>query len=139
MAISHGKSGSIKVTDAGATLRDISADGTSVSFEQNGDVVDVSTFGASAKSYVAGLTDATMTIQGFYDNTALIGSHTVLSGIVGLLKACEYGPQGTTTGLPKITFSAICTKFSPATDIGGAVGFSAEFQVSGTVVYTTMP
>lgn len=143
MAFGHGKNGAFKLTDSGSTKRNISADVTQVSFTQDGDTSEVSTLGSSAKSYVAGLTSATMSVSGYFNpavaaaDPSMSGSHTVLAGLMGTATTFEIAPQGTGAGSPKITGSAFLTKYNPTIDLGGAVGFSADFQVSGAVTYTT--
>lgn len=143
MAFGHGKNGVFKLTDSGSTKRNISASVTQVSFSQDGDTAEVSTLGASAKSFIAGLSSATLSISGYFDPLAAAadpspsGSHTVLSGLIGTATTFEIAPQGTAGGSPKITGSAFLTKYNPTIDLGGAVGFSADFQVSGAVTYTT--
>ena len=141
MAFGHGKNGVFQITDAGGTLRNISAGVTSVAFSNDADTVDVSALGTNAKAYLAGMTDGTIQIAGFIDPVALTGTHTVLPGIVGnaTLKAFSVGPQGSTTGLPRITGNCICTKYAPSFDTGSAGSFTSEFQISGVLVYDVFP
>lgn len=143
MAFGHGKNGAFFVNDSGAVKRNITADVTQVAFTQDGDTSEVSTLGASAKSFIAGLTNATLSCSGYFNpaaatvSPAMSGSHTVLSALPGVATTFELAPQGTVTGSPKITGSAFMTKYNPTVDLGGAVGFSADFQVSGAVTYST--
>lgn len=143
MAFGHGKNGVFKLNDSAGTKRNITSSVTQVTFTQDGDTAEVSTLGSSAKSYIAGLTNATLSVSGYFDpaaaasDPAASGSHTVLSGLPGVVTAFELAPQGTATSSPKITGSAIMTKYNPTVDLGGAVGFSADFQVSGAVTYGT--
>jgi len=74
----HGKSTVFKVDNSGGTLTDISNTLTDVSFPQSVDTAETSTFGSSAKSYVVGLTDATISVSGNFDAT--VDAH--LAGIL---------------------------------------------------------
>jgi len=58
----HGKSTVFKVDNSGGTLTDISNTLTDVGFPQTVDTAETSTFGSSAKSYVVGLTDSSLSI-----------------------------------------------------------------------------
>lgn len=135
MAGQHGKDAVFKITDAGAVLRDISAQLTSSGFDFNSDVAEISGLGSTDKSYVAGLNDATCALDGILDAT----TDGYLFGIRGLSKAFEYYPQGNSTGKPKYTGSGILTGYSPNTPIGDAGKFTAAFQVTGAVARALVP
>lgn len=133
MAFSHGKSAIFKVGTAGvpATPTDITAYLTSVSVPKSADTAETSVLGVAAKTYIAGLIDATISIEGRYDPT--VDAH--LSAIVGHATAMnfEYGPQGGGGSAVKYSGTCICTSYEVGTDIGDAASFSAEFQVTGAV------
>jgi hypothetical protein len=65
----HGKSTVFKVDNAAGSLTDISNTLTDVSFPQSVDTAETSAFGSSAKSYVVGLSDGTLSVSGNYDAT----------------------------------------------------------------------
>ena len=129
----HGKSAAFKIDDSGGTLRDISNVLTDVSVSKTADVAEVSAFSSSSKAYVAGLKDATITISGSFDATV----DGYLSGILGVEGSFEFYPIGTTGGNPKASGEAICTSYDRTPDVGGAVNFTAAFQVSGDVTEGT--
>jgi len=129
----HGKNAAFKIDDSGGTLRDISDVLTNVSISRTADVAEVSAFTNSSKAYVAGLKDATMTISGSFDATV----DGYLSGILGEEGSFEFYPIGTTGGNPKASGEAIMTSYDRTPDIGGAVTFTAAFQVSGDVTEGT--
>jgi hypothetical protein len=129
----HGKNAAFKIDDSGGTLRDISDVLTDVSISRTADVAEVSAFTNSSKAYVAGLKDATMTISGSFDATV----DGYLSGILGAEGSFEFYPIGTTGGNPKASGEAIMTSYDRTPDIGGAVTFTAAFQVSGDVTEGT--
>lgn len=129
----HGKNAAFKIDDSGGTLRDISNVLTDVSISRTADVAEVSAFSNSSKAYVAGLKDATLTISGSFDATV----DGYLSGILGAEGSFEFYPIGTTGGNPKASGEAIMTSYDRTPDIGGAVTFTASFQVSGDVTEGT--
>ena len=129
----HGKNAAFKIDDSGGTLRDISDVLTDVSVSRTADVAEVSAFSNSSKAYVAGLNDATITISGSFDATV----DGYLSGIIGAEGSFEFYPIGTTSGNPKSSGEAICTSYDRTPDVGGAVSFTAAFQVSGDVTEGT--
>lgn len=129
----HGKNAAFKIDDSGGTIRDISDVLTDVSISRTADVAEVSAFTNSSKAYVAGLKDATMTISGSFDATV----DGYLSGILGSEGSFEFYPIGTTGGNPKASGEAIMTSYDRTPDIGGAVTFTAAFQVSGDVTEGT--
>jgi hypothetical protein len=129
----HGKSAAFKIDDSGGTLRDISNVLTDVAISRTADVAEVSAFSNSSKAFVAGLKDATITISGSFDATV----DGYLKGILGAEGSFEFYPIGTTGGNPKASGEAIMTSYDRTPDVGGAVSFSAAFQVSGDVTEGT--
>lgn len=135
MTVSHGSKAVIKFGTSGAptTLTDISQYVENISFPEEAETHEVTTLGATSKSYIAGLKDATISIDGVFDPVA--DEH--LNGILGLGVSFEYGPQGTATNAVKYTGECICTSYEVETPSGDAGTFSAEFQVSGGVTRGT--
>ena len=129
----HGKDAAFKIDDSGGTLRDISNVLTDVAVSRTADVAEVSAFSNSSKAYVAGLKDATITVSGSFDATV----DGYLSGILGSEGSFEFYPIGTTSGNPKSSGECILTSYDRTPDVGGAVSFTASFQVSGDVTETT--
>ncbi len=129
----HGKNAAFKIDDSGGTLRDITDVLTDVAVSRTADVAEVSPFSNSSKAYVAGLKDATITISGSFDATV----DGYLKGILGAEGSFEFYPIGTTGGNPKASGEAIMTSYDRTPDVGGAVTFTAAFQVSGDVTEGT--
>jgi hypothetical protein len=135
MAFSHGKNTVFKLDDSGATLRDISAYLTSVSFPRSQELAETTTFGATAKTFLAGFGDATISIEGNWDPTV----DGYLAGILGQAATVsfEYGPEGGTTGDIKFSGEAILTSYETSSGINDVTTFSAELQVSAGVTRGT--
>ena len=129
----HGKSAAFKFDDSGGTLRDISNVLTDVAVSRTADVAEVSAFSNSSKAYVSGLVDSTITISGSFDATV----DGYLKGILGAEGSFEFYPIGTTGGNPKASGECIMTSYDRTPDVGGAVSFTAAFQVSGNVTEGT--
>jgi hypothetical protein len=131
----HGKSTVFKVDNAAGQLTNISDTLTDVSFPQSADTAETSTFGSSAKSYVVGLTDSTLSVAGNFDAT--VDAH--LAGVLGQAESLsfEYGPEGSTNGLVKYTGECILTSYEKSGAIGDVVSYSAEFQVTGAITRGT--
>jgi hypothetical protein len=131
----HGKSTVFKVDNAAGSLTDISNTLTDVGFPQTVDTAETSTFGTSAKSYVVGLTDSSLSVSGNFDAT--VDAH--LAGILGQSASVsfEYGPEGSTAGFVKYTGEALMTSYEKSGAIGDVVSYSAEFQVTGAITRGT--
>jgi hypothetical protein len=131
----HGKSTVFKVDNSGGTLTNISDTLTDVGFPQTVDTAETSTFGSSAKSYVVGLSDSSLSISGNFDAT--VDAH--LAGVLGQAASLsfEYGPEGSTNGFVKYTGECILTSYEKSGAIGDVVTYSAEFQVTGAITRGT--
>jgi len=131
----HGKSTSFKVDNAAGTLTDISTSLTDVSFPRSVETAETTAFGASAKTYIVGLSDSTVSVSGNFDATVDAHLATVLGQSATL--SFEYGPEGTTAGQVKYTGEAIMTSYEKSGAVGDVVTFSSELQVTGAVTRST--
>jgi hypothetical protein len=131
----HGKSTVFKVDNSGGSLTDISNTLTDVSFPRSVDTAETSAFGDDAKTYIVGLSDATVSVSGNYDAT--VDAH--LAGVLGQAATLsfEYGPEGSTSTFVKYTGECILTSYEKSGAIGDVVTYSAEFQVTGAVTRGT--
>ena len=135
MAFKHGKNTVFKVDNSGGSLTDISSYLNSVSFPRTIETAETSSFGNSAKTYIVGLSDSTISVDGTWDAT--VDAH--LAGVLGQDASLtfEYGPEGSASGAVKFTGECYMTSFQTSSAVGDVVKFSAEFQVTGTVTRTT--
>ena len=69
MAFVHGSDSVFKLDNAGGSLTDISTYVNNVDFPETADVAETSTLGASNKTYIVGLKDATISLGGLFDAT----------------------------------------------------------------------
>jgi hypothetical protein len=131
----HGKSTVFKVDNAAGTLTDISNTLTDVSFPQTVETAETTSFGSSAKTYIVGLSDSTVSASGNFDATV----DTHLAAVLGQAATLsfEYGPEGSTSGQVRYTGEAILTSYEKSGAVGDVVTYSAEFQVTGAVTRGT--
>jgi hypothetical protein len=131
----HGKEAVFKIDDSAGTLRDISDVLNSVSISREADTAEVSVLGTDDKAYISGLRDATISIEGMSDVT----TEGYLTGVLGVVTDFEFYPAGEASGQVKYTGTAILTSFESASELGGAVTVSGEFQVTGGVTRALVP
>ena len=135
MAFVHGKSSVFKLDNASGSLTDISSFGNNVDFPETADVAETSVLGASNKTYIVGLKDATISISGLFDATV----DAILGAVVGQTATLsyEYSPEGTASGKIKYTGEAILTNYALSSPVGDVVAYSADLQCSGAVTRGT--
>jgi len=131
MSFVHGSRAVIQLGTAAAptTPTDISMYVTSVSFPFEVETAEITALSATAKSYLAGLEDATISIEGKYHST--VDAH--LNGIRRVAVSFVYGPAGSTTGNPRYSGTCILTSYEVETGVDDAASFSCELQASGAI------
>ena len=135
MAFVHGKSSVFKLDNASGSLTDISAFVNNVDFPETADVAETSVLGASNKTFIVGLKDATISLSGLFDATV----DAILGAVVGQTATLsyEYSPEGTASGKVKYTGEAILTNYALSSPVGDVVAYSADLQCSGAVTRGT--
>lgn len=133
MAFTHGSKASFQVDDTTATLRDLSSYLKSAGLARSADTAETSALGTTSKTYIPGLLDATISIEGQFDPTV----DGYLSGLLGFATPVdfEYYPAGTPVGAtkPKFTGTVILTSYEVTSGVDDVAMISGEFQVSGAV------
>ena len=126
MATHLGKEGTVQVgSNAIAEIRSFSVD-------ESIDVVEDTSMGDSAKTYLASINDFSGTIDVLFDETDTNGQ-TALS--VGSSVTVNFAPEGTTSGDVKLTGTAIVTGKSVSSSFDGLV--ESTITIQGTGVLTT--
>ena len=135
MAFVHGKDSVFKLDNASGSLTDISSFVNNVDFPETADVAETSVLGASNKTYLVGLKDATIGLTGFFDATA----DAIFGAVIGqsATLSFEYSPEGTASGKIKYTGECILTNYALSSPVGDAVAYSCDLQVSGAVTRGT--
>ena len=130
MAFVHGKSANFQLA-----ANDLSAYCDQVSLPRSIETAETTTFGKSAKTYITGLSDATISVSGNWDSAMdaivapLVGSATAQAWIVG--------PAGSTVGNVKYTGNGIITSYEVSAPVGDKLTFSLEIQVTDSITRTT--
>lgn len=135
MAFVHGKDSVFKLDNASGSSTDISAFVNNVDFPETADVAETSVLGASNKTYLVGLKDATIGLTGFFDATA----DAIFGAVIGqsATLSFEYSPEGTASGKIKYTGECILTNYALSSPVGDVVAYSGDLQVSGAVTRGT--
>lgn len=130
----HGKLTVFKITDAAATLRDISDVLREVSFPRQADTAETTAFLSTVKTYVIGIPGASFNCSGMFDLTV----DGYLNGIYGMeaARAFEYGPEGSATGRRKFTGSAYLTNYQISGSVSDMVSFTCDWQITGAITAT---
>src|SRR5260221_5730799 len=131
MAFSAGFDASILVNSV-----DISAYTTSVKFSPARKDFDLPVLGAAPVKSMVGPTKTTVDLSGFIDATATNVFTALMAQTVPAAVPIVFGPQGTTTGLPKRTCNAFVVDFSEDTPSEGPGKWTAKLTVDGAVTFT---
>jgi len=131
-----GKWTTVNIDDSTPTARDLTNDITEIDgLPTTYDEIEASGFGQD-HGYVVGQGDSGFTITGKLTTTALTGTHTVLSGIVGDMSqtytvTVAYGNNAApTTGDPEFEGEFYCSSYAPGTAKDGLQTFTAKFVVA---------
>ena len=130
----HGKSTNFTLDDTSGTVRNISDTLTSVDFPASIDTAETTAFGATAKSYIVGLEDATISLSGIWDATV---DGYITGGAEPASRTFVYGPAGSTVSNIKYTGECILTSYAISNPVGDVVTYSIDLQVTGAVTRTT--
>lgn len=136
----HGKNSNIQIGDAAQTLYDLSPVTNNADAPRSIDNSDTSTFGSSAKSYIVGLNDQTVSISGQFDATIdgkiSAAMDALCAGTIAYIPV-QWAPAGTATGNPKYTFNAIITSYDCTAPVGGVVTIKLDLQRTGPATRAT--
>jgi hypothetical protein len=142
MARVHGRKAFFSITNVSAVVKDLSAFCNNVDFPTQVDQAEVSGFGDADKSYVVGLRGHSIKVGGNWDG-ANDGPDDVFGNLAGqgaagtIVSTFVYGPAGSGSGSVKYSGSCLVTAFGVTSPIGGAVTFSADMMISGSVTRGT--
>lgn len=140
MAFIHGKNAYIQLDNSAGTLVDLSSISNEVSFSWNIDTNETTVFGNSAKTYISGLNDATISLTGLFDATsATVIEGTINALIAGTLASATsvFGPEGSGSGKKKYTQEVIVTSYEISAPVADVVSLTVEFQRTGATTIST--
>lgn len=135
-ASSHGSKAALTV---GATS--IAPWTTQSELKRAADKSEVTAYGSVGHEYAdqQGLFAHQFTCSGWYDKTATTGTEAVLGAVVGHNLAIVWGPEGSTTGAPKHSFTGHLDDFTMTAPVADIVKWSATFTVSGAIADAVYP
>lgn len=140
MAFVHGKNAAIKLDNSSGTLVDIGVISNEVSYSRKIETAETTVFANSAKTYITGLEDATISVKGLFDvaSVAIIDA-TVAALIAGTNASAtlEFGPEGSGTGKKKYTMETIITSWETSAPVGDVVSVTLELQRTGATTIGT--
>ena len=129
------------IADSGGTVRDISADLTSIDgLPGEREMQDHTTLGATGRQHLPGLDNVTISLEGFFDDTASTGADVVLSGLRTFAtnsSAFVFSPVGTTLGKRKISGVGWVSSYTTSPKVGELVPFKATITVDGSLTIAT--
>lgn len=140
MAVAHSKLSVVKLDTSGGVLTDISTYCDACSTPNELDEVEITTFGATRRRYIAGFAGGTVTIGGPWsresdDHFAPIRAAFEAGTLTGV--TFEYGPEGSASGDKKHTGELVMTSYSGAqAEIDDAQRWEAEFRIDTWSVTT---
>lgn len=140
MAFVHGKNAFIQLDNSAGTLTDLSSISNDISFTRSIDSAATSVFGESAKQYISGQNDATISLTGLFDATSagvIEGTIDALVDGTNVSATLVFGPEGDATGKKKYTQEVIVTSFAIGAPVGDVVSLSVEFQRTGATTAGT--
>jgi hypothetical protein len=129
MAFVHGKN--TAVLFGGYNLSSFYNDAsTSESMEP----AETTAFGSSAKTYIAGLTDGTISLSGMFDGAAS-AVEPVLNSVLGSATASvvSVAPEGLTTGKVSYGCDGRVTSFEISAPVADVISLTSEVQADGGI------
>lgn len=124
MAFSHGSKA--RAIFSGV---DLSAYLNSVNVQGTGQAADVTALSNTAKAYISGIQDATLTAEGFLDSAASASEQELLAALGGTVQVTHF-IAGTAVADRGYGLEGVGTTHQPATDTESAAKLSAEVQSS---------
>lgn len=127
MGFVHGKD-----TEVSVDSNDLSTFTNTSQFTRGADSHDTTTYGKDDHTFSGGLRTGGFTMGGTYDDGAT-GPAEVLEPLIGTVVEVIRMPEGTGSGLPTQTFSALLTSYVESSPVADMVSWTADFTVSDAV------
>lgn len=126
----HGKGVNIFVNEF-----DFSTYFNSASASTSVETAETSAFGTSAKTYITGQVDGTISLSGMFESTASVGTDEFFDNSLGSAtkKLVVVAPEGHSNGAGAIMAETDVTSYEVSSAIADIVQASAEFQSSESV------
>jgi hypothetical protein len=128
MAFVHGKNTVVKLA-----AKDLSAYANASELARTADSHDVTTYGKNDHVFSGGLGNATASISGIYDTTAVTGPRAAIVPMIGTVVTFIRQPEGTGTGKPQDSVSVLVTGYTETNPVADMVTWSVSLQCSDAV------
>lgn len=131
MAFGAGRNGVFKVDDGAAGLQDVSAYTTSVQLQTAQGTYDSTVLGLTSKTFLNGLAEWSLQVEGLYDATV----DGYLAGVDSVSRSIELFPAGTPVGAtkPKYSGETLKTSYQTSDPVDGIVTWSLTLQGTGAL------
>lgn len=127
MAFRHGKDTVVKLNAI-----DLSAFSNQTQFGDETEANETTTYGRARKTYMGGLGDGKITLQGVYDDGAS-GPRAIIKPLkaAGTAVTFLFQPEGTGSGKAQSSVSVIITAFNETAPVADVIGWTCEMQMTG--------
>jgi len=132
MATNKGSSGVVKIAADGGSVAAV-GEVRSYSIDETADTIEDTSMGDTVKTYLASLTDATLTVDALWDD----GDAQQLILDTGVDIDWEIHPTGTGTGEKFYSGNGVVTAKTISASYDGLVEASFSVQVSGAIAEST--
>lgn len=126
---SHGRAAEFHIEDSGGTIRDVSTDLNDITIDITVNNPEDTAFGDTFITRSAsGLRDYSMSVSGWYDDTASTGIETVLQGILAEIGVFKYLPGGSVTGNRIYSGCVVLDSYGVTSPVDGMITLTAAFS-----------
>jgi hypothetical protein len=104
------------------------------------ETAETTAFGTQDKTYIVGLSDATVSVSGMFDATVDGVINTTIANLKsGSIASASftYGPTGSAASSTKFTGQCLITSYELSSPVGDMVSYSLEMQVTGSITQGT--
>jgi hypothetical protein len=133
MAFKHGSKTVVKINAV-----DLSTFTNSTDFNTDADMHDTTTYGKTAHTFQAGLTNGTVTLKGVYDSGAAGPGKTLRPMIGGTSQTFLYQPEGAGTGNPQRSVSVLVKAYNESSPVADMIKWQADLQMTDAITDTTL-
>lgn len=128
MAFKHGKNTKVLVNQY--NLSSYFSDGSISGSVETG---ETTVYGNSAKTYIVGLTDSTMSLSGFWDGAASAVDEIISAALQTSAEVITFAPEGLTAGSRVNAMTSLLTSYEVSSPVADVVKTSLEGQTTDRI------
>ena len=125
MSFKHGKNTKVLVNEF-----DVSSYFSDGSTSQSVETGETTAYGNSAKTYVVGLTDSTLSLSGFWDGSASAVDEILSTALATDAEVITFAPEGLSAGSRINAMTSIGTSYEVSSPVADVVSTSFEAQTT---------